>query len=113
MVKLISFDIDGTMEFGDPPGKMTLNMVRRARELGYLVGSCSDRPLSNQRELWKKHNFEVDFIVLKHQLDGVKDKFEAEQYYHIGDTEVDRYYATRAGFIYMTDELALAEPWAQ
>ena len=29
------------------------------------------------------------------------------------DTEVDRYYATRAGFTYMTDELALAEPWAQ
>jgi hypothetical protein len=41
---VLSFDIDGTLELGDPPGGITMEMVRRAHELGYLVGSCSDRP---------------------------------------------------------------------
>lgn len=113
MAKLISFDIDGTMEFGDPPGKMTLEMVKKARSMGYITGSCSDRPLSNQEELWKKHNVDVDFIVLKHQLDKVKQQFEAEHYLHVGDTEVDKYYATSSGFGYMNDITALSEPWAQ
>ena len=34
MVKLVSFDIDGTLEVGDPPGQVAINVVRRARELG-------------------------------------------------------------------------------
>ena len=46
MAKLISFDIDGTLEVGDPPGIITLDMVRKAKELGFLVGSCSDRTIS-------------------------------------------------------------------
>lgn len=113
MANLISFDIDGTMEFGDPPGKMTVEMVKRARAMGYITGSCSDRPISNQEELWKKHNTEIDFVVLKHQLDKVKIQFDAEHYLHVGDTEVDKYYATSSGFEYMNDITALSEFWAQ
>ena len=32
MVILISFDIDGTLEVGDPPGVLTMDMVRLAQE---------------------------------------------------------------------------------
>ena len=46
MVILISFDIDGTLEVGDPPGVLTMDMVRRAQEKGCVIGSCSDRPRS-------------------------------------------------------------------
>ena len=49
MTKLISFDIDGTLEVGDPPGSITMEMVRRAKRLGYLIGSCSDRTVSAQQ----------------------------------------------------------------
>ena len=45
---LISFDIDGTLEVGDPPGVLTMAMVKRAQAQGSVIGSCSDRPISTQ-----------------------------------------------------------------
>ena len=84
---LISFDIDGTLEVGDPPGIVTMEMVRIAQEKGFLIGSCSDRPISGQRALWDQHNIPVEFAVSKHMLPEVKAKFEADVYYHIGDRE--------------------------
>ena len=44
-----------------------------------------------------EHGIAVAFTVLKHQLDRVKAEFSAEQYFHIGDTNMDRHYAERAG----------------
>jgi hydroxymethylpyrimidine pyrophosphatase-like HAD family hydrolase len=40
LATLISFDIDGTLVVGDPPGLITLDMVRQAQASGYLIGSC-------------------------------------------------------------------------
>ena len=101
MAKLISFDIDGTLEFGDPPGILTVEMVRTAQDLGYIVGSCSDRTVSNQKRLWAEHSITVAFTVLKHQLDKVKAQFSAEEYYHIGDSDMDEYYSRQAGFLFL------------
>ena len=106
MTKLISFDIDGTLEVGDPPGSITLEMVRTARRLGYLIGSCSDRTVSYQQRLWREHCIPVDFTVLKHRLSDVKAQFQAEEYYHIGDTDVDAYYSEKAGFLYLPADLS-------
>jgi hydroxymethylpyrimidine pyrophosphatase-like HAD family hydrolase len=111
LAKLISFDIDGTLEVGDPPGYVTMNMVRRAKELGYIIGSCSDRMISNQQRIWREHDILVEFTVLKHQLDLVKVKFEAEEYYHIGDTELDRIAAGRAGFEYLMPDATVDRLW--
>jgi hypothetical protein len=74
---LISFDIDGTMEFGDPAGGVTVEMVRRAKELGFIVGSCSDRFPSWQKQVWDSHGIAVDFWVPKHMLSDVKTRFQA------------------------------------
>ncbi|HZA25290.1 MAG TPA: hypothetical protein VFA32_22285, partial [Dehalococcoidia bacterium] len=76
-MKLISFDIDGTLEVGDPPGCITMDMVRQARELGYIVGSCSDRMVRDQQRIWRDHKIPVQFTVLKHQLGVVKAEFDA------------------------------------
>lgn len=111
MAKLISFDIDGTLEVGDPPGYITMEMVRRAQTLGYIIGSCSDRTLSNQRRIWVEHNIAVAFTVLKHQLDTVKAEFSAERYFHIGDTNVDRHYAERAGFEFFYPDTSIDHLW--
>ena len=40
---VVSFDIDGTLEIGEPPGVVPIALIRTAKRLGYLVGSCSDR----------------------------------------------------------------------
>jgi len=111
VAKLISFDIDGTLEVGDPPGTITMEMVRRAKGLGYIIGSCSDRTVSNQQRIWAAHDITVAFTVLKHQLKLVKATFNAEQYYHIGDTNMDRQYAERAGFEFFYPDTAVDHFW--
>ena len=96
--RVVSFDMDGTLEIGDPIGPITLDTVRRAQALGWLVGSCSDRPLSDQHAVWKLANITVDFVVGKQHLQSVRAQFQVDTYIHIGDTEVDRWFARQAGF---------------
>lgn len=111
MARLISFDIDGTLETGDPPGIITMTRVREALALGYIIGSCSDRPVSHQQRMWLEHNIPVAFTVLKHQLELVRAEFMAEQYVHIGDTNIDRQYAERAGFAYFYPDTSIDCLW--
>jgi len=109
---LISFDIDGTLEVGDPPGVLTLEMVRLVKEKGFLIGSCSDRTLSGQRALWKLHNIPMDFVAAKPMLPEIMAKFEADAYFHIGDREdLDKKYALDAGFEFLWPEEAAEKAW--
>ncbi len=112
MVILISFDIDGTLEVGDPPGVLTMDMVRTVQAKGFLIGSCSDRPMSGQQAIWDQHNIPVDFVVSKHMLPEVKAKFEADVYYHIGDREdLDKKPALEAGFEFLWPHEAVVKTW--
>ena len=97
-MKLISFDIDGTMTFGAPTGTITPDLVRQAQALGYIVGSASDRTIANQQDMWQQNGVKVDFVSLKHNLKEVKERFVADDYLHIGDTDMDRHFALQAGF---------------
>jgi hypothetical protein len=110
-VTLVSFDIDGTLEIGEPPGIVSVALVREAKHLGYLIGSCSDRPISYQRDLWERLRIAVDFTVLKHRLADVKTQFAAAAYYHIGDTDTDDFYATAAGFSFLRADAAARRRW--
>src|SRR5262249_56877809 len=84
---------------GDPPGVLTMAMVKRVQQQGFLIGSCSDRPISAQRAIWAQHNITIDFAVGKMMLPDVKAKFMADVYYHICDPEdLDRKYPLAAGF---------------
>ena len=111
---LISYDIDGTLEVGDPPGPLTMDMVRMTKEKGFLIGSFSDRPLSAQRAIWAAHGIEVDFVLPKNfeLLADLKTKFEAKLYYHIGDREdLDKRYAERANFDFLWPDEAMEMEW--
>ncbi len=96
---LLSLDIDGTLEVGDPPGWIPLTWIHRAKALGYLVGSASDRTMSDQKRLWERHEIEMDFIGHKHKLDIVRANFpQATRWIHIGDGNADYIYAVEHGF---------------
>jgi hypothetical protein len=97
-VILVSFDIDGTLEVGDPPGPVMLRTVLRARELGFTIGSASDRTRRDQEALWAAHGIAVDFVGGKHHLPDVRARFACDRYMHIGDSLVDRLYAEQADF---------------
>jgi hypothetical protein len=101
VVTLVSFDIDGTLEVGEPPGLITIAMVQSVQRRGYVIGSCSDRPLSYQRSMWERLAIVPDFTALKHRLADVKARFAAEAYYHIGDTDIDHHFAASAGFQFL------------
>ena len=111
MRKLISFDIDGTLEVGEPPGQVTMDMVREARRKGFVVGSCSDRTISSQERMWQEHGISVHFLVLKHQLDDIKARFQADEYYHVGDTDMDRRVAEGAGFLFLVADAEVQRLW--
>ncbi len=109
MPKLISFDIDGTLEVGQPPGSVTMDLIRKVQALGYLVGSCSDLTVSGQQRIWQENGIAAEFTVLKHQLAEVKEKFEAEAYFHVGDTDMDRRVSQEAGFHFIPAEEAVCQ----
>mgnify|MGYP001393840781 FL=1 len=111
MATLVSFDIDGTLEAGDPPGPITMSMVRKAEAHGCIIGSSSDRPLPVQQSIWDRYNIPVSFVSHKHDLPEVKSRFTAEEYYHIGDTEMDRQFALEAGFHFVWMDAGNTEPW--
>ena len=98
---IFSFDIDGTLEIGDPPGPITLDLVRRVKGLGHVIGSCSDRTLSEQANMWERNRIEADFTSLRYQLPEVLERFPSERAIHVGDSHVDKMYAERAGFTYL------------
>jgi len=86
-------------------------MVRRAQEAGCIIGSSSDRAVSAQTALWERANITVDFTSLKHMLSGVKERFEADHYYHTGDRDLDRQFALEAGFEFFWMTEGKDEPW--
>jgi hydroxymethylpyrimidine pyrophosphatase-like HAD family hydrolase len=95
---LVSFDIDGTLEDGDPPGPLPMSIARRALDLGYVVGSASDRTLHEQARMWVDCGISPDFVSHKHTLGSVAERFPTVRRVHIGDTHVDAHYARLAGF---------------
>ena len=84
-----------------------MEMVRKAQGHGYLIGSCSDRTVSEQQRIWESQGISVEFTVLKHRLGEVKTLFPADSYYHIGDTEIDRRASLQAGFDFLAVEDAV------
>jgi phosphoglycolate phosphatase-like HAD superfamily hydrolase len=111
-VTLVSFDIDGTLEIGEPPGIVSIELVRTAKRLGYLVGSCSDRPIRYQEDLWVRLGIAADFTALKHRLAEVRARFPAAVCYHIGDTDTDARYALEAGFRFLPADAGAHGEWA-
>jgi hypothetical protein len=99
---LVSFDIDGTLELGDPPGPLTIGLVRSARAQGIIIGSASDRTLREQQAIWALAGIEPDFTSRKHELAKIRAAYACERFLHMGDTAVDAHCAQLAGFAFVS-----------
>jgi hypothetical protein len=97
---VVSFDVDGTLELGSPPGPVTIAMVRLAHESGYVIGTSSDRTVREQAAIWELCGLVPSFTGHKHHLDRIRDRYPDHRLIHIGDTETDGRYARLAGFEY-------------
>jgi hypothetical protein len=95
---LLSLDIDGTLEAGDPPGPIPLAIAAGLQRQGLLIGSASDRTIAAQRTMWQAAGIVPDFLSHKHDLPQNTARLAAARRVHIGDTEPDAYYARLAGF---------------
>jgi hypothetical protein len=93
---VVSFDIDGTLEFGEPPGPVPVSTVLALQQAGVIVGSASDRLPSDQRRLWDGAHMQVGFAVPKHELSGLRNQFPGYPLIHIGDGIGDRLSARAA-----------------
>jgi hypothetical protein len=112
-VYVLSFDIDGTLEVGDPNGPLTFAHVEEARAAGHVVGSASDRTIADQTALWAAAGVTPHFIILKHNLPEIRASYEGDRYLHIGDTDRDKVSAAAADFefIHVNDVMLEMLPW--
>jgi hypothetical protein len=102
---VLSLDIDGTLEAGDPPGPISFKAVLRARSAGAIIGSCSDRTFTEQEIMWGDRGIVPTFVSGKQHLTGIRERFPTlSAYVHVGDTDVDRQWAWRADFAFVTTE---------
>jgi hypothetical protein len=108
-IVVVSIDVDGTMEFGEPPGPITVEVVRRLLAAGHVVGCASDRTRADQESTWAGAGIAPAFVGGKHHLDTVRARFPAERYVHVGDTHVDEHFAGLNGFEFVSvDDPAVA-----
>ena len=61
--------------------------------------------------MWEQRGIPVAFTVLKHHLDRVRAEFSAGAYFHIGDTNMDKHYAERNGFVYFFPDASVDHLW--
>lgn len=100
-VSLISFDIDGTLEVGDPP-ELSLSAPSDERVTAATSsGVARTGTVRYQEELWAQHGVTMDFVIVKQGLLTIKSTFDIEQHLHIGDTDVDALIARQAGFSFL------------
>ncbi len=108
---VLSLDIDGTLEFGEPPGPIPVSTVLAVQQAGVVVGSASDRLPADQRRLWQNTQVQVSFAVAKHTLSDLLDRFRPHPAIHIGDSIGDRLLARAAGAHFIAVHACSAADW--
>ena len=103
-LSVVSFDIDLTLVTPDDAGEsaggvVPVGTLSVLREMGYIVGTCSDRLVTDQRQLMGDMGFEPDFCVPKSMLGPARAMLPGPSHIHVGDDPTrDRDIALRAGW---------------
>lgn len=106
-ITIHSFDIDLTLALPEDvawgcTGLIPLAEPIRLQREGVIVGTCSDRDPSNQRETMRALGFKPDFCIPKEMLSALKQLIPAEKTVHYGDSETrDRDMAEKANWTHV------------
>lgn len=100
MKVVISFDLDGTLSFGDPPGPIEPEHLNKLKKGKYTIGGASGKEIEYQKKKWEENGITPQFIVKKQKMKKLK-KMNADKYIHVGDMEDDAELADNAGFRFL------------
>ena len=105
-MRVISFDIDLTLRTGlDYETNAVLiepSEITRLQGLGYIVGTCSDRTPTDQKDLMDTLQQAPHFCIPKEMLEWTRKLIPAASHLHIGDDDRrdrrDRQIAEKSGW---------------
>lgn len=110
---VVSFDIDGTLEFGDPNGPIVTGLVRALQDAHVVVGSASDRTVLDQRRVWTAAGIEPEFVVVKNHLQRIPAQYPDGLLVHVGDRFADELEAANAGAVFVHVDVLSWEQWLE
>ena len=99
-MSVYSFDIDLTLQLPEDTanehGAVPIRYLRHLQTTGHIVGTCSDREPSNQRDAMQRLGFSPDFCIPKELLDITGKLLPGARLVHVGDDDArDREIAER------------------
>lgn len=102
MVKVLSFDRDDTLALSSGP--ITLKMLKRLKEKGYVIGTGGGVSGEEQERQWRRWGIEPDFALTKSDLGKLRELYPGAEITHVGDDQVDEEIAKKFGYNYLTPE---------
>jgi phosphoglycolate phosphatase-like HAD superfamily hydrolase len=105
--RLMSFDLDGTLDFGDPPGPISAHQLKKLKEKGVIIGGASGKESRFQVKRWRESGVKPHFVIVKVDIwkfKKLKTLINASEYIHIGDAPDDEVVAKKAGFNFLLPE---------
>lgn len=105
-LSVVSFDIDLTLDTGEETGLneklIDPGAIEKLQQLGHIVGTCSDRTPSDQRDLAARLNQSPHFCIPKEMLHWTARLIPGELHLHVGDSvERDQKIAEAAGWVHI------------
>ena len=87
-----SFDIDLTIHLPDEDdptagGEIRIQRLKDLQAEGYIVGTCSDREPSDQRQVMEGLGFAPDFCIPKELLGAARMLLDGASLVHVGDDD--------------------------
>jgi hypothetical protein len=102
MAKVFSFDRDDTLALSSGP--ITLDMLKRLKEKGYIIGTGGGVSGEEQERQWRRWGIAPDFALTKSDLGKLRELYPGAEVTHVGDNQVDEEIAEKFGYNYLTPE---------
>ena len=102
MAKVFSFDRDDTLALSSGP--ITLEMLKKLKEKGYVIGTGGGVSGEEQARQWRRWGIEPEFALTKSDLGKLRELYPGAEITHVGDDQVDEEIAEKFGYNYLTPE---------